>query len=260
MQELKYSDSVSTEILNDIFGCREGSTSSEGLIDCSNSEEFNEKMILMKDRWNQAGASDFYKWFLQYKAFTMKTTMLKDVREDAGLGTPPEIFTTNASETINSVIKSHLSHKSSKHIELIDKLKEVIDDQELEVEKAIIGRGKYQLKEQYSHLMIEETDWFKLSKAERSRHLKKVMGTAITLESPELSLTSTVLSMDAETASEFVSIPLPVLDGIWVKASSLVAHQDNISSAPGYPHGCKMVKSYSGKRPHLVYIWEEWSF
>ena len=100
--------------------------------------------------------------------------------------------------------------------------------------------------------MIEETDWFKLSKAERSRHLKKVMGTAITLESPELSLSSTVLSMDAETASEFVSIPLPVLDGIWVKASSLVAHQDNISSAPGYPHGCKMVKSYSGKRPHLV--------
>ena len=61
LQELKYSDSVSTEILNDIFGCREGIVyfirRSNRLY--SNSEEFNE-MILMKERRNQAEGSGWF--------------------------------------------------------------------------------------------------------------------------------------------------------------------------------------------------------
>ena len=73
-----------------------------------------------------------YDWFLQHKAHIMKPTMIKSIREEAGLGTPPKPFTTNASETINSVIKAHVSYKPSQLMKFVEKLKELVDEQERE--------------------------------------------------------------------------------------------------------------------------------
>ena len=85
---------------------------------------------------------------------TVMRTMMKPVHEEAGLGSPPEPFTTNASETVNSIIKSY---KPSQLMELTEKLRgEAIDEQEREVEKAVIGRGKFRFKEEYKHLQVSE--------------------------------------------------------------------------------------------------------
>ena len=77
----------------------------------------------------------------------MRVTMIKSIHEEACLGIPPEQFTTNASETVNSVIKAHVSYKPSQLMEFIGKLRELVDEQEREIERAVIKRGKYQLKE-----------------------------------------------------------------------------------------------------------------
>ena len=53
--------------------------------------------------------------------------MLQPIREQAGLGYPLEPFTTNASETVNSVLKSHVNFKSSQLLEFVEELKEVVD-------------------------------------------------------------------------------------------------------------------------------------
>lgn len=58
--------------------------------------------------------NSIYERFVHYKAPVIKTTMIKNVREKAFLGVPAETFTTNASETINSVIKSHVAYKKVK--------------------------------------------------------------------------------------------------------------------------------------------------
>ena len=50
---------------------------------------------------------EFHEWFIQNKMTTIMKTMTKPVHEEAGLGFLPEPFTTNASETANSIIKSH---------------------------------------------------------------------------------------------------------------------------------------------------------
>ena len=47
-----------------------------------------------------------FDWFVQHKAPVMRVTMIKSICEEACLGIPPEQFTTNASETIKSVIKA----------------------------------------------------------------------------------------------------------------------------------------------------------
>ena len=40
-------------------------------------------------------------------------TMIKDVRLGVGLGSPPSIFTTIASESLNAALKKKVDHKES---------------------------------------------------------------------------------------------------------------------------------------------------
>ncbi|XP_064389220.1 uncharacterized protein LOC135337257 [Halichondria panicea] len=81
------------------------------------------------------------RWFTKNKVDVIRRSMLKPVREEAGLGSPPDKFYTNASETVNSVLKNAVSYKQNKLPDFILKLKEVCEEQEREVERAVVGRG-----------------------------------------------------------------------------------------------------------------------
>lgn len=133
LQELGFSDTARMEILKDIFGHQEGNTFSEGLVDCMDENDFNEKLEIAKGHWAELEKSDgaksgFYSWFVQNKVNSMKATMLKTVRAEAGLGSPPQPFTTNASETTNSVIKAHVKYAHSQLMEFVNHLKDVVDE------------------------------------------------------------------------------------------------------------------------------------
>ena len=65
--------------------------------------------------------------------------MLRPVREEAGLGCPPQPFTTNPSEAVNAVIKSQVNYKSNQLMQFIQHLKAMVDKQDREVERAVIG-------------------------------------------------------------------------------------------------------------------------
>ena len=69
-------------------------------------------------------------WFCEHKASVIEEMMLKQIREDAGLGCPPDPFTTNASETANFVLKNKVDYKHNQLLEFVEKLKQVVDDQE----------------------------------------------------------------------------------------------------------------------------------
>ena len=256
LQALAYPECAIKEVLDDIFGCQTGNVFSEGLVDSANEEEFSHKLIAMEARWNQfekehGTQPGFFDWFARNKATTITQTMLKPVREEAGLGSPPEPFTTNASEAVNALIKSHVSYKQSQLIELTDKLKEVVDEQEKEVERAVIGRGKYRFKEEYQYLQVAEDKWFKMTPDQRQTHLKKVSAMHVK-KSQSVTGSPTSLSVDVQSVSELVKIPLPCIEGIWRKAITLLNSPDAVSLAPGHPDEARMVKSSTGQRPHLV--------
>ena len=79
-----------------------GSVFLEGLVDSNSNDEFQQKLLVLKERWKKLDDNDcFYDWFCQYKVSIVQETMLKFVREEFGLGWPPQPFTTNASETTN---------------------------------------------------------------------------------------------------------------------------------------------------------------
>ena len=60
-------------------------------------------------------------------------------------------------------------------MELTEKLREAIDEQEREVERAVIWRGKFRFKEECQHLQVDETQWFKMKPEQHQAHLRKVV-------------------------------------------------------------------------------------
>ena len=145
----------------------------------------------------------------------------------------------------------------------MDHLKKAVDEQYREVERAIIGRGKYRYKEQYSFLQVSEVQWFKKNEKQRLDHIRKV-STAKVMEhsiseplpahDPATSAASRTpqMSVDVNTVAASVSVPLDCLKGIWQKAEELLQSPNGMSSAPGQPEQARMVLSRSGKRPHIV--------
>ena len=113
----------------------------------------------------------FYDWFCQYKVSIVQEIMLKFVREEAGLGCPPQPFTTNASETTNFILKNKLDYKSHQLLEFVEKLKQLIDDQEKEIEKAVVQRGKYRFIPEYKYLEVPEDHWYKMTPQQQQKHL-----------------------------------------------------------------------------------------
>ena len=118
LQDLDFSETSTTEILKDIFGHQEGNTISDGLVDSMDEDDIDIKFEVTKGHWEEleksnGAKSGFYSWFVQNKVNNMKATMLKTVCDEAGLDSPPQPFTTNASETTNSVIKAHVSYNPS---------------------------------------------------------------------------------------------------------------------------------------------------
>ena len=109
--------------------------------------------------------------------------MLRSVREEAGLGCPPDAFYTNASECINNVIKVKVKYKRSELPKFISKFHELCEEQEQEVERAVIQRGKYHLRSEYQHMTVSESKWFKMTKEQRMQHLKKLNSIPVARES-----------------------------------------------------------------------------
>lgn len=258
----KFPDNVISEVVSSIFGTQVGSTYKEGLVDAESEEVFYQQLEEKRLEWedieekNAGCRGDFYDWFCKYKVDSIVSGMLRPVREDAGLGVPPSAFTTNASESINAVLKRKVDYKKSDLTVFVDFLKQVIDDQQREVERAVLGRGKYEFTEEYKYLQIPEANWFLMTREQRLKHLEKVAKVQLknSGDSTEYDREAgTSLSVSAEQLHSMgLRIPLASIQGIWKKADEMLKQPNAIVSAPGFSAGSKMVASRTGRRPHLV--------
>ena len=174
--------------------------------------------------------------------------MLLPVREEAGLGSPPEPFYTNSSECINNVLKVKVDYKRTELTLFVDKLHQLVQDQQREVEKAVIGCGKYSLQSQYIELGVDQSKWFSMSKEQRKRHLKKLnempvtaidygpstFHSLVTDDVASESLTDDLLSAPASSSTETVqrcmhSVSQPA------QATMLSTKLSSLSSKLGLP-------------------------
>lgn len=242
------------------------------MVDADDTADFDAKLESVVSKWRKCDCTStsdmegFVAWFTTYKAPVIRNSMIRPVREECGLGSPPAQFTTNAAETANYMLKHKVDYKRSQLPEFLQKFQDLVKEQEREVEKSLIGRGKFELRKQYQSWYVPETKWFTMTTAQRENHIKRfsdaslsdVTGDGNTEDDiPHISLgrgpsVSSTLSVKFETFADDVRIPSNSLEGIWKKASELLNTDNAIVPAPGGGVNAKLVLSYRGTRPHLV--------
>lgn len=128
--------------------------------------DFDQKLSRFENVWNVRekpfygiSAPQFYQYFKEHKADIVHYNMLRGVREAAGLGSPPSIFTTNISESLNKVIKQHVHYKPSQWPEFNEKMRSLVESKQEEVIHALSGRGLFHLRPQYAHLGVNVVTW-----------------------------------------------------------------------------------------------------
>ena len=264
MKNLGIENHLQQVVLGDLFGKQVSTHHLEGILDSENSDEFDRAFSLLSKKWlalESESLNVFCVWFQQYKSGLAKAMMLKSTRRNAGLGDPPSQFTTNASESMNNVLKSKMNYKKHELSVFVDKLKEVVDEQVRELERAIIDRGKYRFCEQFKKFEVCENKWFlKISIEQRQSHIKRVLSLSVGQSKhvrpcnrqlfPQCSSNS-ILSVDINSFSHLVLVPNAVPTAIWSKAKDIL-NDHAICSVPGGDAKDRLVKSSSNPRPHMV--------
>ena len=93
----------------------------------------------------------------------IQNSLLQTVREECGLGSPPDPFMTYASETASSILKDKVDYKRSELPDFLWKLNELVHEQE---------RDKYELCPHYQSWHVPEMRWFAMTTVQGEQHLK----------------------------------------------------------------------------------------
>lgn len=146
LRSLHLPQNIWKEFLADIFDTQKRSHFESGLIDASSKSDFCIALAKFKEKWDNLERSclgdgcepAFFNWFREYKMDDIIHCTLPEVREKAGLHDPLIAFTTNASESLNNVIKMEVEWKENKLPALIEHLKSIAEQQAAELERAAI--------------------------------------------------------------------------------------------------------------------------
>ena len=81
-------------------------------------------------------------------------------------------YYTNAVESMSSLFKLRINFKKLEITTFISKLKELVDNQFAEVDRAVAGLGEYEVSKDYPKFCINPAKWFTMSENQRQRVLK----------------------------------------------------------------------------------------
>ena len=164
------------QVIFDIFSKQVGNTFQEGLVDSSLIEEFDDRLYHLQPIWNTRESAyapvsgpRFYNYFCQHQADVVRYHMRKDLREAAGLGSPPSIFTTNAAESINAALKRKVEYKESEWPNFNEHIRQFVECQREEVIRALSGRGQYRLCPEAEHYGVSTQVWMKMRPDQRQQ-------------------------------------------------------------------------------------------
>ena len=133
-------------------GKQRADTFYEGFLDSADDVSFDRKLEIVKKKWcdlDPLKSDKFHEWFVCYKSSIVKETMLKLVREEAAVGSPPEQFSTNP---VNAVLKAKVDYKHNELPAFVRKLGELVKDKknkQTEFELAVINQGKFRIQSAY---------------------------------------------------------------------------------------------------------------
>ena len=266
-----------SEILNDIFGYKVDGVHFLGLVDAKSEDDFRDKLAALKSKWDttedkfrrvEKGAHtlpSFHAWFVTYQSNVMMETMITPVRQRAGLGTPPDPFYTNPSESINRELKRVVDRRPCDLSVFIEKIFSLIQQQNDRITQAVVRNGEWRLRNGFKFLEVSSDSWYNLSEKQRKTHMQRVLHTQ--LDEDTIHTTAIVLHDDdsevedtySHLSASYRDLLLPdhsndaVIQAIWKKAGELCNQPGLVVHVPGAAASLhRMVASKSGDAPHFV--------
>ena len=265
LRKIGVSQNVAHEITADIFGVQFGTHMQLGLIDSEDMSHFHSTLLSLREKWNNlerscvpaANEPMFHSWFTENHAPIIKGSILPEIRKQAEVTAH---FTTNNSESMNSIIKKEVEWKENSLPALTKHLKTISDRQNTQYQKAVISRGEWKFISSYK-LEVGEDDWFHKTQQQKEDHIRKVMTVKPVLECNK-SIASSCDSNNSFTSGLEVdfenvmitSVARDTLKSIWKKANDLVLSKTDIV-IPTWSDNPKarLVKSNTSSNvPHFV--------
>ena len=158
MKDLGIRGLEAKQFMADIFGSK-SNPSLPSLASSNSSEHFWESLLCLKDMWinRHKEGEKFYKYFAEKKADQFGNCMTAEVRSLSGLGYPPDVYTQNANECMNAVIK-RAQNKKMDVVDCIENLWKEVNHQQSMKKLAMVSRGEF------SSFLIDEDQYFMMTK------------------------------------------------------------------------------------------------
>ena len=222
----------------------------------------------MKKAWQKLhkNGEKFCSYFLKEKADVIRNCCTADICSMCGLGFPPQVYTQNASECMNRLVKADENSKFTKKAAglpaSIERIRSEIKRQNDEQFLAVINRGEYKLTEEFSHLSVEERDFFRMSEQQKKALNVKFLSASMSDSQGDLAQEERSNNFDHSLSippekAQIIEIPFPVLKGMFDKAAGIVNDESAVWKVPndrGEPTLRVMVHSKSSRDPHQVEV------
>ena len=184
LRELNMPSEPIKDYILEIFGGQNQTTFIEGLADANSERDFDEKLGVLEDVWNDrerlySATAQFFSYFSKYKAKVFKESMIKPVRKRAGLGDPPRQYHNNSPECINNVIKMKVRREKNTLDEFCSEMKSLVEQQQNHLIRAITCRGEYRLHSCFKEYEMDPSKWFQLNESSRATHIQRLRDAAI---------------------------------------------------------------------------------
>ena len=276
LSELGISKANAQEFIKDVFD--NPALLEDGLVDAEASE-LDQEFSNLKPVWDNreivlSGQSQahLHGWFKKNCLEVVRKNMLKETCEQAGLGSPPEPFYTNDVESKNRVLKQQTEYKPQELPAFVESIKNLFEEQKLEIEKAVIGSGEFKLLPKYRDLEVQQMEWYKKTDKQRLRVLERFNCAPLRGLTPKIGereqahqRSDESSNPTTETPSDQVSepstsnplgssdIPLGIQVPMWSKVQKYLEDKSSYTKAPGVKDYLSiLVKSSSTNRPHFV--------
>ena len=266
LADLGISKPNAQEFLRDIFG--NPTLLEEGLVN-ADSAELDKEFESLKKTWDDrecallnAPRAHFHDWFRTNSLEVIRKCMLKEKREAAGLGSPPEPFYTNDVESKNRVLKDQTCYKPQQLPAFVEAMKGMYEEQKQEIDKAVVGLGEYQLCQPYESYEIASKEWFNKSQKQWERILQRFANAELIAvdqaeqDNVSLEVPSDVIDEDGPSTSNPLActkLPTSIQYSMWAKVQAYLEDQSSYTQSPGISDfSCVLVKSASSDRPHFV--------
>ena len=264
---------VAREYMSDIFGWGEEA----GLVHCVDGASFDQALKKLQAVWEtrHVKGKEFYEYFSKNKASAVRETMTVGVRSMCGLGFPPDVYTQNASESMNKVVKEEdkdnsSSRRKKKSIsDIVERLRKLVQRQEEEQFLAVLGKGEYKLVNDFQHLEVGD-NYYRMTAKQKAALRKEFFTCSRNEATPVHSITESEnsevrnqveLSVAPEN-SQILSVPFAVLEELFSGARHLLTCENGLAKSPSttleasVPNKVDLwfVASEDSSKPHSVQV------